>query len=684
MFKLFNNIKLGFKISGGFAILIIIIIFMSYMGYSGLDNVKINVDQATDASDYAKLALELRRSEKNFMLTQEQQYIDAIDQNIEQMLKNLDVTKSKLSQAEDKQKIDELKKLAEDYKQAANNYAKTTNEQNQLRQTFIENEATMINAIKELQKSQKTELDNLLLQIQDGQVDKQMIDLIQGKLNSYGIASKLLDDINRIGENERNFIINLSIDEEQSKYANDTFTAFKTAENTLEELKTHFREQQDIDRAQQVLNMIQATKVSFNDIVSAEETKDEEKAILIQTARSFLELTNNMEQKQLNDMNSAHATSLTTILIAAIIAVVISIILSFVLSRIITKPILAAVDTAAFIADGDLNEEINEKFKSRGDELGKLSKSFDKMINSLNNTLTKISQSSDTVTTAAEEIATGNQDLSQRTQEQASSLEEFSSTIEEITSSIDASSANAIEAVNLSDKTLSSVNEGEEVVKDLQGAMEEITASSNEIAEIIGKVNDIAFQTNLLALNAAVEAARAGESGRGFAVVAAEVRNLAGRAAESAKEIEKLIKKSIKRIENGNELMEETRKVLDGIVENTRKTSDVVGEIAAALREQSSATTEIDNTIEQLNQVTQQNASLVEEIASSSENMSSEAIELRDLVDQFKLSTQHKNISRRPNTNKISKTIVKNTKQQAAASQEDDDFEFDPDDFEKF
>jgi methyl-accepting chemotaxis protein len=176
------------------------------------------------------------------------------------------------------------------------------------------------------------------------------------------------------------------------------------------------------------------------------------------------------------------------------------------------------------------------------------------------------------------------------------------------------------------------------VVNELQGAMVEITKGSHAIAEIIAKVNDIAFQTNLLALNAAVEAARAGEQGRGFAVVAAEVRNLAGRTAESAKEIEGLIKESIQKVEHGNELMDQTAAVLDDIVQNTQKTTDVIAEIASSMREQSTAAGDIRTAVEQLNQVTQQNASLVEEIAGSSEAVSNEAEEMSALVGKFKLN----------------------------------------------
>lgn len=320
--------------------------------------------------------------------------------------------------------------------------------------------------------------------------------------------------------------------------------------------------------------------------------------------------------------------------IIGVAAVVVAFIAYFVAMTIV-RPVQKVSDLTKELAEGDFT--VKADIKSR-DEIGQMAGNLNNTIDVLSDTLGRVQEASENVSYASSEISSGNQDLSQRTEEQASSLEEVSSTVEEMSSSLETSSANATEADKLSHNTMESVRQGETVVKDMQGAMDEITKGGQEISEIISTVNDIAFQTNLLALNAAVEAARAGEQGRGFAVVAAEVRNLAGRSAESAKEIEKLIKDSISRMDRGNTLMGDTEKVLQEIVTNTQKTSDVVGEIAASLQEQSAASGEIRNAIEELNQVTQQNSALVEEIASSSENMNSEAVELADKVNFFKIS----------------------------------------------
>ena len=317
----------------------------------------------------------------------------------------------------------------------------------------------------------------------------------------------------------------------------------------------------------------------------------------------------------------------------AVIAIIVTII-GFFFARSITTPFLNIHKKLAFMATGDFTVKFDTK---RGDEIGQMAAELNRTTEQLRESLTSVVNSSETVQLASEQIATGNQDLSQRTQEQASTLEEISSTMEEVTSSIQQVATNSEQADQVAKITLDAVQEGERSISESIEAMNEISASSKQIAEIIKVVNDIAFQTNLLALNAAVEAARAGEQGRGFAVVAAEVRNLAGRTGESAKEIEDLISESVNRVERGNTMIKKSADMLKKIVENTKKTSDVIVEVAAAMREQSGAAVQIQSSIEQLNQVTQENAAMVEEISSTSQALDAEAENLRDNVAQFKV-----------------------------------------------
>ena len=283
-------------------------------------------------------------------------------------------------------------------------------------------------------------------------------------------------------------------------------------------------------------------------------------------------------------------------------------------------------------AEGDLSRRIDVTGQS-GD-LMKLGNAINTLLESVSDIVAGVKNAAAEVLRGAEEISQGNANLSQRTEEQSSSLEETASSMEEMTSTVKQNADNAGQANQLATAARDQAEKGGAVVGSAVEAMDEINESSKKIADIIGVIDEIAFQTNLLALNAAVEAARAGEQGRGFAVVATEVRSLAGRSATAAKEIKELIQDSVRKVEDGSTLVTQSGQTLEQIVMSVKKVSDIVAEIAAASREQSSGIEQVNKAVMQMDEMTQQNAALVEQATAASQSMADQARELTVMMEQ--------------------------------------------------
>jgi methyl-accepting chemotaxis protein len=271
--------------------------------------------------------------------------------------------------------------------------------------------------------------------------------------------------------------------------------------------------------------------------------------------------------------------------------------------------------------------------------------SINKTLEKLKEVIYGIKSGAHEVSIASDQVSQGNANLSQRTQEQASSLEEIASSMEQMTGTTSQNASNAQLTNKLAQDASRLAENGVRVVNSAMQAMNEIDTSSKKIADIIKVIDEIAFQTNLLALNAAVEAARAGEQGRGFAVVASEVRNLAGRSATAAKEIKLLIEDSVAKVESGAQLVNESGKSLEEIVDSVKKASVMATEIAEASREQSEGIEQVNRAILQMDEMTQQNASLVEQAAAASEAMGAQAQELSALVSYFDLGYEEGGMS---------------------------------------
>ena len=305
------------------------------------------------------------------------------------------------------------------------------------------------------------------------------------------------------------------------------------------------------------------------------------------------------------------------------------------LRNLVVTPLNQARDLIMRVADGDLTIEVPQAGRN---EIGQLLDALSRMQAGLTQTVTRVRAGSDAVTIGAREIAAGNTDLSSRTEEQSSALEETAASMEQLTSTVGNNAESATRASELARSAADLASRGGDVVRGVVHTMSEINTSSQKIVDIIGVIDGIAFQTNILALNAAVEAARAGEQGRGFAVVAGEVRSLAQRSANAAKEIKTLIDSSVDKVDAGSAQVEQAGSTIGEIVAAVKRLADTVSEISAASIEQSSGITQVSEAVSQMEQVNQQNAALVEQAAAAADSLESQANQLAAAVTVFRLA----------------------------------------------
>ena len=383
-----------------------------------------------------------------------------------------------------------------------------------------------------------------------------------------------------------------------------------------------------------------ATALSTGGMSTAQQIYEEKTLPLATTAR---ELSDKLVKLQVDEAASeyehGHATRTTAVATSSVltgVAVLLGAALAWLITRSITEPVQRAVGFAQAVAGGDLTSRIRADGR---DEIAALLAALGQMNDGLVTIVRQVRSGADSILTGAGEIASGNADLSQRTEQQAANLEETAASMEQMNATVRQNADTAQTATQLAESASGVAVRGGEVVQKVIATMGDISTSSRKIADIIGVIDGIAFQTNILALNAAVEAARAGEQGRGFAVVAGEVRALAQRSAQAAREIKALIGASVEKVEAGSQLVGEAGTTMTDIVTQVRRVADLIAEIGSATHEQTTGIGQVSEAVAQLDRVTQQNAALVEEAAAAADSLRSQAQRMNDVVDVFKLGT---------------------------------------------
>jgi methyl-accepting chemotaxis protein-2 (aspartate sensor receptor) len=354
--------------------------------------------------------------------------------------------------------------------------------------------------------------------------------------------------------------------------------------------------------------------------------------------------------------------------IVAAIGIALGIMLALAITKSITRPLNETLRVAEQIAKGDLTSTLTS---DRRDEPGLLMQAVSTMNENLKNIINDVREGVESVARSSTEIAAGNMDLSARTEQQSAAVVETAASMEELTSTVALNAENANQARVLAEEASLNASEGSQISQKVIDTMRNVRLSSHRISEITTVINSIAFQTNILALNAAVEAARAGDQGKGFAVVAAEVRTLAQRSAQSAKEIENLIRESAVHVDTGFNLVEGAGEAMFKIEKSVAQVRDIMSEIASATDEQSRGISQIAQAMAEMDTTTQQNAALVEESSAAASSLEDQAVQLEKVVSIFRVTkTPQPRVEVRPAT-KGHVVALNAAKKEAAHDQND-------------
>ncbi|HFM2047328.1 TPA: methyl-accepting chemotaxis protein [Escherichia coli] len=384
---------------------------------------------------------------------------------------------------------------------------------------------------------------------------------------------------------------------------------------------------------------------------------------------AYMEQNDRLYDIAVSDNNASYSQAMW--ILVGVMIVVLAVILAvwFGIKASLVAPMNRLIDSIRHIAGGVLVKPIEV---DGSNEMGQLAESLRHMQGELMRTVGDVRNGANAIYSGASEIATGNNDLSSRTEQQAASLEETAASMEQLTATVKQNAENARQASHLALSASETAQRGGKVVDNVVQTMRDISTSSQKIADIISVIDGIAFQTNILALNAAVEAARAGEQGRGFEVVAGEVRNLAQRSAQAAREIKSLIEDSVGKVDVGSTLVESAGETMAEIVSAVTRVTDIMGEIASASDEQSRGIDQVGLAVAEMDRVTQQNAALVEESAAAAAALEEQASRLTEAVAVFRIQQQQQ---QQREASAVVKTVTPATPRKMAVADSEENWE---------
>lgn len=630
---MFKNLKLGYKIGAGFLIVLLLTVGISFVSWDGMKSLVNSVDKADSVNKIDKDVLELREFEKNYIITNDEVYANKVNEDVEEIKKYVDETKNGLKNVANKKQMDNIFKHLSVYEDNFGNYVKLEKKKTVARTKMQAASDRVQKQLEDFRKQQKFELFKLMKQ---HGVDSEVID----KVRKADEANELIKEMLGARGNEREFIIS-----NNRKYIDLAKEDIDKINKISELLKNKIKNKSDVAEIENVQSDVSIYLQKFNNFIGMLNQQAQADAQLTASAREVQKECVDARSDQKDLMISQIATSNKMVIVGAFSAILLGLLIAVLVTRAITKPIIQGVVFAEALAEGDLTTQLDV---AQTDEVGQLAQALNNMVAKLKNVVAEVKGASDNVASGSQQLSASSEEMSQGATEQAAAAEEASASMEEMAANIRQNAENALQTEKIANQSAVDAQEGGTAVAETVRAMK-------QIADKINIIEEIARQTNLLALNAAIEAARAGEHGKGFAVVAAEVRKLAERSQNAAREIGELSGTSVEIAENAGQM-------LGHMVPDIKKTADLVQEIAAASKEQDTGAEQVNQAIQQLDQVIQQNSSASEEMASTAEELSAQAEQLQGAIAFFKVEEEGR-MGRSRNLMSSSKALTTSTKQ---------------------
>ncbi|MDK9358581.1 methyl-accepting chemotaxis protein [Lelliottia sp. V106_10] len=635
----FGNLKVSRKLFFGFATVLLVTLAILTAGMLGINSIQDRVEKNEHTTGLFNALSAVRLARLNYGYTQDPKFLDQTNVAAQRMQEMIATLETYNWTAEGKTSVDNTDNAVKNYMASLTPFVKAVGEkkesesklstQNISNNSEIASQLSHSNTLTTQQALVASQVAFIMSDI-DSQATQYKLhptdELKHGLLARLNTAETACEGLLQVVPEDQKAWLNSSIKDMQTIAAElDNYELLWTEQSTLSDTMTN-------------------KAVALIDAIQSMFTRQQQK--VVETVDSVqLQMT-----------------------IVAAIGIALGIMLALAITKSITRPLNETLRVAEQIAKGDLTSTLTS---DRRDEPGLLMQAVSTMNENLKNIINDVREGVESVARSSTEIAAGNMDLSARTEQQSAAVVETAASMEELTSTVALNAENANQARVLAEEASLNASEGSQISQKVIDTMRNVRLSSHRISEITTVINSIAFQTNILALNAAVEAARAGDQGKGFAVVAAEVRTLAQRSAQSAKEIENLIRESAVHVDTGFNLVEGAGEAMFKIEKSVAQVRDIMSEIASATDEQSRGISQIAQAMAEMDTTTQQNAALVEESSAAASSLEDQAVQLEKVVSIFRVSkTPQPRVEVRPAT-KGHVVALNAAKKEAAQDQND-------------